>query len=226
LFKIKKNILVVDDDSEIQIFIHKVLTNFGYNVLLSKSTEEALSLIIEYVPHLVLLDINLIDEFGYTLLDKMVGLDLLDKINVYIISSDSSKQAIMLSKEYGVQGYLVKPFNNQTLVSTVKGNIGDHEFDEIVFEENQQKLSVQIPAEIIKFNELSVSIRSKVKFSSKQYIEIHSDFFEKLNIPKGHLQVYQASRDITPGLYDTTVQIIGIPEKTLQSIRKIQKKKV
>lgn len=226
MIKIKKNILVVDDDTEIQIFIHKVLTNFGYNVLLTKNTEEALSLIIEYVPHLVLLDINLIDEFGFSLLDKMQGLNLLDKINVIMISSDSSKQAIMMSRKYGVQGYLIKPFNNQTIITNVKNSIGDHEFEEMTFDDENSKVSVQVSAEIIKFNEISLALRSKVKFTKKDFVEIESKFINELNIPKRHLKVYQASRDIKPGLYDTTVQLLGIPERILQSVRKMQKKKV
>ena len=73
---------------------------------------------------------------------------------------------------------------------------------------------------------MSFTLRSKVKFSDAQKIEIESNFLSELGVTPGHYKVYQHSRDITPGIYDTIIQFLGLPESTLQNIRKVQTKKV
>lgn len=229
LLSIKKTILVVDDDKDMQTYIHKILTNLGYEVLLTSNTEDAFALVLDHVPHLVLLDVNLEGEYGFSLLEKMGQVDLLNKINVFMISNASNKQSIVLSKEFGVEGFLLKPINNNILMNTAKKYVKEYEFPPMNFSQeaqNDQLLTLKIPGEITKFNEVSFSIRSKIKFKEKRRIEIESDFLKGLGVNRGHYKVYQQSRDINPGIYDTIIQFIGLNDSTLQNIRKIQTKKV
>ncbi|WP_127715783.1 two-component system response regulator [Halobacteriovorax sp. HLS] len=226
MLNISKSILVVDDDQDMQTYIKKILSNLGYEILLSNNTEDAFAMVLDHCPHLILLDINLEDDYGFSLLEKMKQVNLIGKINVYMISSQTNKQSITLSKEYGVNGYLLKPLNNQTLINTAKASVKDHSFTPIDFSNEQEDIELDIPGEIIKLNEVSFTFRSKVKFTQKSKVEIESTFLKSLSIMPGHFTIYQQSRDIMPGLYDTVIQLLGLPEKTLQNIRKVQNKKV
>jgi CheY-like chemotaxis protein len=230
LLEIKKTILVVDDDEDIQIYIKKILGNLGYEVLLSNNSEDAFAMVLDHCPHLILLDVNLEGEYGFNLLEKMDQVDLTSKINIFMISTQTSKQSITMSKQFDVQGYLLKPINNNTLISTVKKNVKEYSFPPIEYpeevSENEQRIKLKIPVEVIKLNEVSFTLRSKVKFTNVQKVEVESSFLSDLGVNSGHYRVYQQSRDITPGIYDTIIQFLGLPENTLQNIRKVQTKKV
>ena len=105
MLDIKKTILVVDDDEDIQIYIQKILSNLGYEVLLSNNSEDAFAMVLDHCPHLILLDVNLKGEKGFSLLEKMDQVDLTSKINIFMISTKTSKQALILSKKFNVQGF-------------------------------------------------------------------------------------------------------------------------
>ncbi|CBW26179.1 putative response regulator [Halobacteriovorax marinus SJ] len=222
----KKYILVVDDDLDILVFCEKILSNIGVVVLKATNTEDALKKILEYAPHMVLLDINLENEAGFKLLDSLKEREILQYLKIYMISSEKSKESILLSKKYGVQGYLIKPLSNNTLVNTVKRFSKESALPTYTPVDESKLAKVYVPAEIIKFNEISFVLRSRVKFMTKENIEIESQFFRDMNIKKGHMKIYQKSRDINPGIYDTVMQMIGLPEKILQSIRKRQKRRI
>ena len=222
----KKYILVVDDDLDILVFCEKILSNIGVVVLKATTTEDALAKILEYAPHMVLLDINLEGEAGFSLLENLKELEILKHLKVYMISSEKTKEAILLSKKYGVQGYLIKPLSNNTLINTVKKYSKESALPKLTVMEDSKEAKVFIPGEVIKFNEISFIIRSRVKFMAKEKIEIESKFFDEMKVKKGHTKIYQKSRDINPGIYDTVIQMVGLPESILQLIRKRQKRRI
>ncbi len=222
----KKYILIVDDDLDILVFCEKILSNIGAIVLKATNTEDALAKVLEYAPHMVFLDINLENEAGFALLDTLKEREMLKHLKVYMISSEKSKESILLSKKYGVQGYLIKPLSNNTLINTVRKYSKEKALPELTVMDEYKEAKVFVPGEIIKFNEISFVIRSKVKFMTKEKIEIESNFFNEMNVQKGHIKIYQKSRDINPGIYDTVMQMIGLPESILQLIRKRQKRRV
>ena len=222
----KKYILVVDDDLDILVFCEKILSNIGVVVLKATTTEDALAKILEYAPHMVLLDVNLEGEAGFSLLETLKELDILEHLTIHMISNEKTKEAILLSKKYGVQGYLIKPLSNNTLINTVKKYSKERALPELTVMEESKEAKVFIPGEVIKFNEISFIIRSRVKFMAKEKIEIESKFFDEMKVQKGHTKIYQKSRDINPGIYDTVIQMIGLPESILQLIRKRQKRRI
>jgi len=222
----KKYILVIDDDLDILIFCEKILSNFGAIVLKAVNIEDALVKVLEYAPHIIFLDLELENESGFKLLDTLKEKGILDKIAINIISNEQSKESIMLSKEYGVQNYLIKPLSNNTLLNAVKKYSRSARLPSFEPEGKYKASKIFVPGEIIKFNEISLIFRSRVKFMAKEKIEIDSKFLDEMKIKKGHLKIYQKSRDINPGIYDTVMQLIGLPESMLQSIRRRQKRRV
>ncbi|WP_372651463.1 response regulator [Halobacteriovorax sp.] len=222
----KKYILVVDDDLDILVFCEKILSNMGAVVLKAVNIEDALVKVLEYAPHIIFLDLDLENDSGFKLLDTLKEKGILDKITVNIISNKQTKESIILSKKYGVQNYLIKPFSNNTLVNTVKKYSRSSDLPTYEAESKYIKAKMFIPGELVKFNEISLVFRSRVKFMEKEKIEISSSFLNEMKIKKGHIKIYQKSRDINPGIYDTVMQLIGLPEAMLQAIRKRQKRRV
>jgi DNA-binding NtrC family response regulator len=114
----KVRILVVDDEKLIRWSLERRLSTAGYAVLTAESGEEALEIVRENPPDLVLLDIHLPGRDGTDIL-----LDLReaapDAQVIMITASDSIETAIQSFKD-GAEDYITKPFDFAKLEITVR----------------------------------------------------------------------------------------------------------
>lgn len=108
-----KNILIVDDDVYIGNMLQEALTKEGYGVFRAYSGTEALLLLSNRRPDLILLDLMLPGLSGEALLPKLTG------IPVIIVSAKadvSDKVGLLMS---GAADYLAKPFDVKELLARV-----------------------------------------------------------------------------------------------------------
>ena len=104
------NILVVDDDRVLLDLLHKILAKFGFEVALAASGKDAIDLIQESVPDVVLLDIKMPGMDGITLLKKIKAHD--PDVEVIIITGFASLDSAVEALKYGAFDYIKKPFDN------------------------------------------------------------------------------------------------------------------
>ena len=224
--KLRRTILIVDDDQDMRAFLRKLLENLGHYILEASTVDEAFSIVLEEVPHLILLDIKLEGEIGFSLLDKINEVDKNGQIAVIMISALKSAQAIQTSTSYNVNGYLIKPINNRTMLDTLKKVEKELDFEELKFDDyNNKQIDCKCIGEITRINEISCLIKSKVKFTHREAVTIDSDLFHNLGIDHAHFQVYEKSYELSPGQYGTLIQFIGLNEKNLKAIRSFTSKK-
>lgn len=62
---VKKKILVVDDDPYILMSLEFLMKKNGYDVLVARNGTEAMAILREFLPDIVLLDIMMPDVNGY-----------------------------------------------------------------------------------------------------------------------------------------------------------------
>ena len=120
-------ILVVDDDALSRELVSEFLGAKGYRVLTSTSAEEALSLVKEELPVLVLMDIRLPGMDGLAATRTLKGEPLTHHIPVIATTAlaSNSDQARVL--EAGCEAHLAKPLDLQMLLATVKEFLGPGE---------------------------------------------------------------------------------------------------
>ena len=109
-----KNILVIDDDLHIGNVLEETLTNEGYGVIRAYSGTEAVLLLSQVKPDLVLLDLMLPGLSGEEVLPHIKG------IPVIIMSAKvdvDNKVALLLG---GAVDYMTKPFNPLEFTVRVK----------------------------------------------------------------------------------------------------------
>lgn len=113
--------VVIVEDNEALAEIYKVrLEILGYKVLNAYDGEEALRLIEQEQPRLVLLDIMIPKVSGDVVLQTMRANDWGKDIKVQVISNLNENDAPQNLRQYGIEGY------------SVKANLANDQIDQIV----------------------------------------------------------------------------------------------
>jgi CheY-like chemotaxis protein len=113
------SLLVADDDATILNFLDKALTRFGYEVHKARRGEEALALVRETRPNLVLLDILMPGIDGVDIC-KMMRADIeMADIPVIFLSALDPERLHTVADEAGASDYLSKPVALADLINMV-----------------------------------------------------------------------------------------------------------
>ena len=115
---IKNNILIVDDE-EVN---HKIFTDIlggMYELAHAESGEEAIELLIEFCPNLVLLDIMMPGMNGFEVCE-LIREDLqFQYVNIIMVSAKNEKLDQIKGYEVGANDYVTKPFDKDLLLKKV-----------------------------------------------------------------------------------------------------------
>ena len=120
----EKKILVVDDEKPIADILQFNLKKEGYDVYCAYDGNEAVKMVEEIVPDLILLDIML------PLRDGMeVCREVRKKYEMPIIMLTAKDSEIdkVLGLELGADDYVTKPFSTRELIARVKANLRRHQ---------------------------------------------------------------------------------------------------
>ena len=112
-------VLVVDDDRTVRNVIAGLLRRF-YDVVTAASGEEALTLVAQQPPAVVLLDIMMPGIDGYETCRRLKTEFAGENIQVIMVSAASSAKNTSRAFELGADAYLVKPFDPYVLCSEVR----------------------------------------------------------------------------------------------------------
>ncbi len=113
-----ESILIVEDEQIITIDLQKRLEKFGYTVAgLAASGDEAVKKAGDLMPDLVLMDIMLTDETDG--IEAAKAIKELYQIPVIFLTAYSDEKTINLAKTAEPFGYILKPFNDKELHTTI-----------------------------------------------------------------------------------------------------------
>jgi len=118
-------ILVVDDDPAIRFFLSEELALAGYSVWTACSGEEALRLLQEVSPDLILLDLKMGGMDGLQVLEE-VGKRPLPPV-VVILTAHASLDSAIGALRRGATDYLVKPCTTEDLLASVARGLARRE---------------------------------------------------------------------------------------------------
>ena len=101
-------ILIVEDDSFISLFLQKKLKELGYEAIVATSTAQGLEGLGSQTVSIILLDIILPDENGFTLLERLKKNPSYEAIPVVILSNLGQQSEIDRGKALGAIDFMVK----------------------------------------------------------------------------------------------------------------------
>lgn len=116
----KKKILLVDDEPNIQMIVGARLAAMGFEVLIAKDGQEGLDLAREELPDAILLDLMLPKLDGYKVCRMLKFDKAFEKIPVIIFSAKGSDADKKLAEQAGADEYMVKPFDPQWFAQTIR----------------------------------------------------------------------------------------------------------
>jgi DNA-binding response OmpR family regulator len=114
-----KEILIVDDDENFARSINRVLKQQGYTTSIAYSGFEAGVSLAQNPPNLLTLDLNMPQFSGSEVLKMVKNMDNLQHTKILMISATTEDHMQQLLTE-GVDGYLIKPFENDELIEKVR----------------------------------------------------------------------------------------------------------
>ena len=115
--KIKDKVLIVEDEQSISNFISMILTANGFDTIIVRTGEEALTMIASHCPDMIVLDLGLPDMDGVKVVESVRAWSGMPIIVVSARSEDADK---LMGFACGADDYVTKPFNILELKARIK----------------------------------------------------------------------------------------------------------
>ena len=116
----KQKILIVDDDNNIAELVALYLTKECFETKIVNDGEEALKQFHIFHPDLILLDIMLPGEDGYSILERLKASSETQNIPVIMVTAKEAEYDKVRGLEAGADDYITKPFGMMEFVARVK----------------------------------------------------------------------------------------------------------
>ena len=116
----KKTIIIVEDDEDIQQLVGYNLIKAGFLVEYGDSAEQALEIVKDQMPDLILLDLMLPGMSGTELCRIIRGDSKLGDIPIIMMTAKGEESDIISGLDHGADDYITKPFSPKILISRIK----------------------------------------------------------------------------------------------------------
>jgi len=123
---LKDTILIVEDDKDIQLLLSCLLKYCKYKSVTASNGKEALVILqkMKELPGLIFSDISMPEMDGYEFYEVVSNSTKLSKIPFIFLTARSSPEDISYGMNLGVDDYITKPIDMETLILKIKKFIG------------------------------------------------------------------------------------------------------
>ncbi|BBO15792.1 two-component response regulator [Candidatus Brocadia pituitae] len=115
-----KNVMVVEDNEKNRKLVRVVLKSKGYNVIEATTGEEALNILKNQKPNIILMDIQLPGIDGLTLIKRIKADAMTKEIPIIAVTAYAMKGDEQKILDTGCEAYMSKPINTQELPLTIE----------------------------------------------------------------------------------------------------------
>lgn len=124
----KIRLLIVDDEPTMRNFLSRILKLMDFaHVEVARDGQEAFEKLRSAPYDIVLSDWNMHPMDGLTLLTRIRADKSIKKMPFIMISANPTRESVSVAKKAGVDAYIVKPFDPQTLMETIERVAGRKE---------------------------------------------------------------------------------------------------
>ncbi|HEX6308268.1 MAG TPA: diguanylate cyclase [Longimicrobiales bacterium] len=190
-------ILVVDDNQDNIEIIATRLRYRGYEIVEAANGEEALALVHESTPDLILLDVMLPDIDGYEISRRIKGSDDLPFIPIILVTARDSTQDKVAGLDAGADDYLTKPINFPELEARVRSMLRIKRLQDELAEKNRE------------LERLSISDGLTGLYNHRHIHELLAEEFERVERTHDCMSVAMFDIDHFKSVNDTYLHTAG-----------------
>jgi signal transduction histidine kinase/DNA-binding response OmpR family regulator len=114
---VRRVLLIVDDDVPFAEILAKLASELEFQYIVAHRADDAVALALEHTPSAIVLDLNLPDHSGLSVIDRLKRNPTTRHIPIHVISA-LDQAAVALSM--GAIGYLSKPVTREALTATLR----------------------------------------------------------------------------------------------------------
>jgi CheY-like chemotaxis protein len=116
-----KSIVVADDDPDILSIVAMSLETQGYDVYKATNGREAVDLVRDHHPDLIILDMMMPVMSGYEAIAELKADDSTSDIPIIGLSAKAMATDMERATDVGIDGYITKPFRIAQVLSVIEG---------------------------------------------------------------------------------------------------------
>lgn len=116
----EKLIMHIEDNADNRLLIRRLLTAYGYATIEAENASKARELLRAHHPDLILMDINMPDEDGYTLTNQIRTMPGLHSVPIIAITANVMKGDRERTLKAGCDGYIEKPIDIDHFLAQVE----------------------------------------------------------------------------------------------------------
>ncbi|MFK7810888.1 MAG: glycosyltransferase [Maribacter sp.] len=200
-------ILAIDDQQLILLSVKKRLTELGYEIETASSTEDGIMLYNAFKPDLVLLDMNMPEMSGNTLIE-CTGTEVVKYIRVFmkqdtpilVMSGNTNESVILENFNLGINDYLKKPVSLDEMAARIKRIIGAPKQEKTIIAKKSEQQIIQkncVGVVIPCYNEEERLLSSEFKAFAHKNLGYHLCFVND-GSTDNTLEVLRELRDSNP----------------------------
>jgi two-component system KDP operon response regulator KdpE len=153
----QRNILVVDDESQITRVLRTVLSGQGYKVRTACDGEEALQVMQQWTPDLIITDLSMPNMDGLELCRRVRSKS---SVPIIVLSVRTGEEPKVEALDSGADDYVTKPFNMKELMARVRAGL--RRTTGHTWEEEKRASSIEAGDFIINLQTRRVTVRGQV----------------------------------------------------------------
>lgn len=119
-----KCVMIVDDEASLRSLVRANLEIDGFDVCEAVDGVEAMNLLKDMQPDLILLDIMMPGKDGIEVMGELAADSKLRDIPVILLTAKGEQKDLERGAELGARGHITKPFDPEQMVRTVKAALG------------------------------------------------------------------------------------------------------
>lgn len=118
-----RRLLLIDDDPNLILLVKDYLEFRGYEVITAENGREALEVLEQDVPDMIICDVMMPEMDGYSLVSAIRSDPKTSWIPVLFLSAKGQSQDRVKGLNIGADVYMVKPFEPEELVAQVESSL-------------------------------------------------------------------------------------------------------
>ncbi len=121
--KDQKRLLLIDDDPNLILLVKDYLEFRGYEVTTAENGREALDILEQDIPDMIICDVMMPEMDGYTFVEQVRQKEDTNWIPVLFLSAKGQSTDRVKGLNKGADVYMVKPFEPEELVAQVESSL-------------------------------------------------------------------------------------------------------